>query len=106
MRFILLIIALVTLNTPSVAYELDYYTKLAYLDNYGNLDLRNKPFTQLPSDLSIKGNLNISQTPITRLPNGLNVGGSLEAKNSALKTVRPGTSIKGYANLLGSQVEN
>ncbi|MCV6020711.1 hypothetical protein OFO93_29800, partial [Escherichia coli] len=84
MRFIPLALALIAFSSSPSAYELDYYSKFGHIDNYGNLDLRNKPYTELPSGLVIKGNVDISQTPITQLPKGLDVGGSLDAKNSAL----------------------
>ncbi len=105
MRIFPLLLALVFFSSSSIAYELDYYAKFGHTDNYGNIDLRNKPYTTLPDTIVVKGNLNISQTPITKLPKGLDVQGSLEATNSALKTIRPGVKIKGYANLLGSKVE-
>ncbi len=105
MRIFPLLLALVFFSSSSIAYELDYYAKFGHTDNYGNIDLRNKPYTTLPDGIVVKGNLNISQTPITKLPKGLDVQGSLEATNSALKTIRPGVKIKGYANLLGSKVE-
>lgn len=55
----------ILLLTPSTsAIELDYYKILNHLDNYGNLDLRNKPYTSLPDGLVVKGNLNIAKTPI------------------------------------------
>ncbi|MDW1811834.1 hypothetical protein R7O11_22610, partial [Vibrio sp. Vb2362] len=105
MRFVSLCLTSILLCSSPLAYELDYYSKFGHIDNYGNLDLRNKPYTQLPSGLVVKGNLNISQTPIKTLPKGLDVEGSLEATNSALKVIRSGTKIKGYANLLGSKIE-
>ncbi|GAJ76457.1 leucine-rich repeat protein [Vibrio sp. JCM 18905] len=71
MRFVSLFLTLMLLCFSSYAYELDYYSKFGHTDNYGNLDLRNKPYTQLPSGLVVKGNLNISQTPpIKKLPKG------------------------------------
>ncbi len=93
-------------STVTVAVPLDYYQILNHLDNYGNLDLRNKPYSSLPDGLTVKGNLNIGSTTIKNLPKDLSIEGSLEASNSQLATVYPGTSIKGYANLLGSQIKN
>ncbi|MDW2372514.1 hypothetical protein R7190_27435, partial [Vibrio sp. 1078-1] len=104
MRFIPFALALIAFSSSPSAYELDYYSKFGHIDNYGNLDLRNKPYTELPSGLVIKGNVDISQTPITQLPKGLDVGGSLDAENRALKTLKSGVKIKGYANLLGSKI--
>ncbi len=55
MRFIPFALALIAFSSSPSAYELDYYSKFGHIDNYGNLDLRNKPYTELPSDLVIKG---------------------------------------------------
>ena len=52
-------------SLPLNAAPLDQYRILNHLDNYGNLDLRNKPYTSLPDGLEVKGNLNIAKTSIT-----------------------------------------
>jgi len=101
-----LLLTLCNLLYASCAWSqpLDQYQILNHLDNYGNLYLRNKPYTTLPENLTLKGNLNIAKTSIKSLPKGLNVQGSLEASNSLLENIPKGTTIRGYANLLGSIV--
>ncbi|GAL13743.1 leucine-rich repeat protein [Vibrio astriarenae] len=98
----LIAISLSLLPVHSNAEPLSYYQMLNHLDNYGNLDLRNKPYTSLQDGLEVEGNLLIARSPIQRLPRGLKIQGSLDASNSALTTVMPGTYIRGYANFLGA----
>ena len=95
LRIIALIIGSLTITNVS-AEPIDHYQILNHLDNYGNLYLRNKPYTALPTGLVVDGNLNIENTPITRLPKGLDVNGSLKASNSQLTRVASGVKIKGY----------
>lgn len=96
LRIIALIIGSLTI-TNVTAEPLDQYQILNHLDNYGNLYLRNKPYTSLPTGLIVDGNLNIENTAITRLPKGLEVNGSLKGGNSQLSRVPSGVKIKGYA---------
>ncbi len=91
-RFILVITLLLSL--PVASEGIDKYQLLNYLDNYGNIDLRDKPFDSLPTGLKVKGNLNISETPITRLPADIDIQGSLNASNSKLRSVPAGVKIK------------
>ncbi|MEX0335062.1 MAG: hypothetical protein AB3N26_11465, partial [Vibrio tubiashii] len=74
---ILFSILLVIFSLSTHAVALDQFRILNHLDNYGNLDLRNKPYTELPSGLVIKGNLNIAKTSIKRIPKGVDIQGSL-----------------------------
>lgn len=70
--FKLRIAVLAYLFLPMLAFAqpLDKYEILNHLDNYGNLYLRNKPYTSLPDALEVKGNLNIAKTRIEKLPQG------------------------------------
>lgn len=92
LRVIALSLSLIAGYTHAMA--LDLYMVLNHLDNYGNLDLRGKPYTSLPENFTIKGNLNIAKTAIKSLPKDTIIEGSLDASNSLLEKVPRGTSIK------------
>ncbi len=83
LRVIVLSLSLIASCTHAMAFDL--YMVLNHLDNYGNLDLRAKPYTSLPEDFTIKGNLNIAKTAIKSLPKGTIIEGSLDASNSSLE---------------------
>ena len=92
MRSVFYSLMLLLFNASPYAQSLDQFRILNHLDNYGNLDLRNKPYTDLPAGLVIKGNLNIAKTQIKSLPQELDVQGSLNASNSGLARISKGVN--------------
>ena len=88
------------MSAPALSEPIDHYRILNHLDNYGNLDLRNKPYKELPSGLVVKGNLNIAKTSIKEIPQGVDIQGSLDASNSQLKKIAKASILKAMPTYL------